>query len=65
MPDNHVTEAEASIMLELEFIKTKLLSTYVESYIKRITNEWFDMRRALGADPYDKRSCLELIQGIK
>ena len=58
-----VTEAEASVMLEWSGRQPVLYPT--PNYVGRITKEWFSMRRALGAEPYDKRSCTELISDMK
>jgi len=54
------------LMLEFSGKMTEKLgfSAFGE-YVSRVTHEWFNMRRALGAEPYDKRSSDQLIEEFK
>lgn len=57
-------EAEASIMLQ-KANEAPLKGTDVGDYIKRITNEWFNARRAIGIEPYGKEDLVTEIKKLR
>ncbi len=54
-----LSEAEASIMLEMT---DKFPYGLAGDYMKRITLEWFEARRAIGINPYGPQNLVEEIK---